>query len=87
MEEHCTAVDVPVETANETLLQRGLGLHFTATFGAGSASALREPDGGSGFGPSTSLPPSVSGQLAVHEPSARGAATLESALECRGDRA
>lgn len=88
MEEHCNAVDIPVETANETIPQRGLGLHLAATFfGAESASVLREPDAESESGPSKSLQPSVGGRLTVHESSARGAATVGSALERRGDRA
>ncbi|PGF17475.1 hypothetical protein CP556_16100 [Natrinema sp. CBA1119] len=88
MEDHCTAVDVPVESVSETILQRGLGLHLPATFfGAGSASALRGPDWQSGFRSSKSLPLSIGSRSTASEPSARGAATAGVALEPRGDHA
>ncbi|WP_226042135.1 hypothetical protein [Natrinema sp. DC36] len=88
MEDHCTAVDVPVESVTETILKRGLGLHLPATFfGAGSASALRGPDWQSGYRSSKSLPPSTDCRSTASEPSARGAATAGVALEPRSDRA
>ncbi|ELY66885.1 hypothetical protein [Natrinema versiforme] len=88
MEDHCIAVGAPVETANETIPQRGLVLPLTATFfGAEPASALREPHGQSGSRPSKSCPPSADRRSTASEPSARGAATAGAALEPRGDRA
>ena len=75
MEEHTSAVDVPVAKAKETIHQYGLGLLFAANiFGAGSVYILTEAGILFGFGLLWVLPLGLGVGLVMHEMSARLAA-------------
>ena len=78
MAETSTAVDVPVSIAKETIHQYGLGLLFAANiFGAGSVYILTEAGMAFGFALLWVMPLALGVGLAMHEMSARLAATNE----------
>jgi len=82
MEEHSSAVDVPVEKVKETIHQYGLGLLFAANiFGAGSVYILTQAGVGFGFGLLWVLPLALGVGLTMHEMSARLAAKNEPLMD------